>query len=142
VLGAGGSARAAVWALLQAGADVRVWNRTPDRARRLCAELGGRAVDRAEPADLLVNCTAAGLQDDAGAFKELPLNADEIRDYAVLVDLVYSDRETALVSAARSRGLDVVDGLEILVRQGALSFERWTGSLAPVDAMRAAAREG
>jgi shikimate dehydrogenase len=82
------------------------------------------------------------LQDHAGAFKELPLNADEIRDYAVLVDLVYSDRETALVSAARSRGLDVVDGLEILVRQGALSFERWTGSPAPVGAMRAAAREG
>jgi len=141
VLGAGGSARAAVWALLRAGAGVSVWNRTPERAEQLCAELGGRPVRSAAPADLLVNCTAAGLQDPMGAFKELPLNADEIGDYAVLADLVYSDHETALVSAARSRGLDVVDGLEILVRQGALSFERWTGSAAPIDAMRVAARE-
>ena len=63
MLGAGGSARAAVWALLDAGADdVRVWNRTPERAVALCAELGGTAVTRAGPADVLVNCTSIGLQ--------------------------------------------------------------------------------
>ncbi len=63
VLGAGGSARAVVWALVDAGAgEVRVWNRRPERARRLCAELGCAAVDRAAPADLLVNCSPIGLQ--------------------------------------------------------------------------------
>jgi shikimate dehydrogenase len=142
VLGAGGSARAAVWALRGAGAEVYVWNRTPVRAEHLCSELGGQAVERLTPADLLVNCTAAGLQDPEGSFKEMPLNADEIGAFTVLADFVYSDRETALVSAARARGLEVVDGLEILVRQGALSFERWTGSPAPLDDMRAAARKG
>ena len=58
VLGAGGSARAAIWALREAGAaEVLVWNRTPERARRLAEELGARAVESAEPARLLVNCT-------------------------------------------------------------------------------------
>ena len=69
MLGAGGSARAAVWALLDAGArEVRVWNRTPERARELAADLGataGRA--RAEPADLLVNCTSVGLDPVGGS---------------------------------------------------------------------------
>ena len=60
VLGAGGTARAAVWALNHAGAEVRVLNRTAERARALCAELGGTPVSGAEPADLLVNCTSVG----------------------------------------------------------------------------------
>ena len=68
VLGAGGSARAAVWALLDAGAqEVLVWNRTPERARLLASELGARAVERPRPADLLVNCTAVGMASSAGA---------------------------------------------------------------------------
>src|SRR5205085_12410419 len=62
VLGAGGSARAAVWALIDAGArEVRVWNRTPERAAQLATELGAVAVTRAEPADILVHCTSGGL---------------------------------------------------------------------------------
>ncbi len=70
VLGAGGSARAVVWALLDAGAaEVRVWNRTPDRARRLCAEVGGVPVQSAEPADLLVHCTSSGLDESRRMFK-------------------------------------------------------------------------
>jgi shikimate dehydrogenase len=142
VLGAGGSARAAVWALLRAGAaDVAVWNRTPERARRLCAELGGRPVEGAEPADVLVNCTAAGLADPAATFKELPLTADTVGSYGCVVDLVYRPGDTALVAAARAAGKAVVDGLEILVRQGALSFESWTGRPAPLEAMREGARQ-
>jgi len=79
VLGAGGSARAAVWALLDAGAaDVRVWNRTPARARELCAELGGTQVELIEPADLLVNCTSIGLRAGDLPFKALPLSADDL----------------------------------------------------------------
>jgi shikimate dehydrogenase len=143
VLGAGGSARGVVWGLRDAGAtEVLVWNRTPERARRLARELGARAVERAEPADLLVNCTAAGLHETGDdPFKDLPLSADDLPGYSCVMDLVYGSRDTALIAAARRRGVTVVDGLEVLVRQGALSFARWTGRPAPVDAMRAAARE-
>ncbi len=72
VLGAGGTARAAVWALNHAGAETRVWNRTPERARALCAELGGTPVNGGEPADLLVNCTSVGL-DGSDSFDGLGL---------------------------------------------------------------------
>jgi shikimate dehydrogenase len=141
VLGAGGSARAVVWALLDAGAEeVRIWNRTPERARALADELGGVAVEEAKPANILVHCTSSGLDASAPMFKGLPLDADEISGYDSVVDLVYTDTGTELVRAARDRGVFTVDGLEILVRQGALSFERFTGVQAPVDVMHAAAR--
>jgi shikimate dehydrogenase len=140
VLGAGGSARAVVWALLQAGADVQVWNRTSERAARLCAEIGGRAVETPPAtADLLVHTTSVGLRSE-DPFKALPLTVDSINGYPCVVDLVYGSGQTALVSAARAVGATVVDGLEILVRQGARSFERWTGRAAPLDVLRAAAR--
>jgi shikimate dehydrogenase len=143
VLGAGGSARAVVWALLHAGArEVSVWNRTPERARALAADLGARPVARAIGADLLVNCTSVGRGDPAETFKALPLAADALDEYECVVDLVYRDGDTALLAEARRRGRLAVDGLEILVQQGALSLERWTGRPAPVDVMRAAARGG
>jgi shikimate dehydrogenase len=141
ILGAGGSARAAAWALREAGAsEVRVWNRTAERARALAADLGVTAVARATPADLLVNCTAAGLDPTVDPFKELPVGADDLGDYLCTVDLVYREGETPLVAEARRRGATVVEGLEILVRQGALSFELWTGRRAPLGAMRDGAR--
>jgi shikimate dehydrogenase len=145
VLGAGGSARAAVWALLDAGAhEVRVWNRSADRARQLCVELGATPLPPAPaPAqlrvDVLVNCTSVGL-DGTDPFDRLPVGADDLADYGCVVDLVYTAAGTALVAAAQERGVRVVDGLELLVRQGALSFERFTGRPAPVKAMRAAVR--
>ena len=140
VLGAGGSARAAVWALLDAQArDVRVWNRTSERARAMSAELGGTPADRADPADLLVNCTSVGLDPAQDGFKPLPLDADDVTSYECVVDLVYSATETPLVQAARARSVRVVDGRELLVRQGALSFEMFTGHAAPIEVMRRAA---
>jgi len=140
VLGAGGSARAVVWALLDAGAhEVRVWNRTAERARALCEQLGAvPALDGAAPADLLINCTAGALDASRETFKQLPVRADDLITYRCVIDLVYSDRETPLVEAARSRSVPTVDGRELLVGQGALSFELFTGSPAPVEAMRAA----
>jgi shikimate dehydrogenase len=139
VLGAGGSARAAVWALLDAGAaEVKVWNRTAERARRLCAEIGGTPVSQAESADLLVNCTPTGLDAAKETFKQLPLSADGLTRYRFVVDFVYTDADTQLVRAARARSIPVVDGIELLVGQGALSFELFTGRRAPVDAMRSA----
>jgi shikimate dehydrogenase len=137
VLGAGGSARAAVWALLRAGvADLAVWNRTAERARELADELGARAVEAPAGFDVLVNCTSVGLHDPAATFKALPVDADSLGAGSLVVDLVYRPGGTRLLEAARTRGADVVDGLEILVAQGAASFERWTGRAAPRQAMR------
>jgi shikimate dehydrogenase len=130
VLGAGGSARAAVWALQHAGVDVRVWNRTRARAE----ELGVEIVDEPTGTGMLVNCTSVGL-DDPDALPADPSGFD------VVVDLVYRDGGTALERRARDAGARVVDGLEILVRQGALSLERWSGRSAPLDVMRRAVRQ-
>jgi shikimate dehydrogenase len=139
VLGAGGSARAAAYALREAGAArVLVWNRTPERAAKLADDLGVEAVVRPMAADLLVNCTSVGLSD--GEFKQLPIDADALGTYATVADLVYRAGGTGLVAEARRRGCTVVDGLEVLVRQGALSFQAWTGREAPIDVMRDSAR--
>jgi shikimate dehydrogenase len=140
VLGAGGAGRAAAWALRGAGAQVTVWNRTPERARALAADLGVRATEAPEAAEIVVNCTSVGLQDPGATFKALPLTADELRAGSLIVDMVYRDGGTRLLEAARTRGARVVDGLEILVAQGAASFERWTGLEAPRKAMREAAK--
>jgi len=141
VLGAGGSARACAWALREAGAaEVMVWNRSAERARALAEQLDVRAVADAPGADLLVNCTSVGLADPESTFKELPLAADTVGRFPFVVDLVYRDGDTALIAAAKAAGCRVVDGLEVLVRQGALSFERWVGAPASLDAMRSALR--
>lgn len=138
VLGAGGSARAVVWALLAAGAErVSVWNRTEQRARELSEDLGAAAVSRPQGADLLINCTTIGLE-SPHQLKQLPLPTDWQARYVCVVDLVYAPQETELIIAARQAGLRVVDGLELLVAQGALSFERFTGKTAPREVMRAA----
>jgi shikimate dehydrogenase len=140
VLGAGGSARAVVYALAQAGVEVKVWNRTMETARSLAVELGVEAVQDLPPADLLVQCTSIGLADPSSTFKNLPLGADGLERYACVVDLVYRAGGTELLQEAQRRGSRVIDGLEILVHQGALSFERWTGRPAPMEIMRDAAR--
>jgi len=141
VLGAGGSARAAVWALLDSGArEVSVWNRTFERAVALCRELGGTPVRDPVEADLLVNCTPAGMDGSQQGVKSLPLLVDEPTVFRCVVDFPYTRAETPLVAAARRAGLAVVDGLDLLVGQGALSFQQFTGMAAPVDVMQLAAR--
>ena len=139
VLGAGGAARAAVWALLRAGAaDVAVWNRTPERAVALAEALGARAVEHPTSVEIVVNCTSVGLAVPEATFKALPLQADSLGAGSCVVDMVYREGGTRLLEAARTRGADVVDGLEILIAQGGASFERWTGQAAPRQAMREA----
>jgi shikimate dehydrogenase len=143
VLGAGGSARAAAWALREGGARVSVWNRTPERAVALARELGVRAVRETVRADMLVNCTAVGLERSATEVEELNqvgLTLDQVGEYSYVVDLAYRAGSTALLAAAGRRGARTLDGLEILAAQGALGFELWTGREAPLDVMRRAAR--
>lgn len=154
VLGAGGAARAAVWALARGGAGVEplavdIWNRTAAKAAALHRELGGRAelggeaVERPRAAEyaVLVNTTAVGLRGE-DPFAELPLSRDGFAPGQVVVDMVYGERPSAILAAAAAAGAATVDGLEMLVQQGALSLELWTGREAPIEAMRAAARGG
>jgi shikimate dehydrogenase len=140
VLGAGGAARAVVWALVREGAEVGVWNRTALRSRHLCEELGGTPADDPDAAgyELIVNATSVGL-DGEDPFEQLPLRAEGFAAGQVVVDLVYGAGPTALLTAAAGSGATTVDGIEVLVRQGALSFRIWTGVEPPLDAMRAAA---
>jgi shikimate dehydrogenase len=152
VLGAGGSARAAVWALVGQAAAVSVWNRTPDRADELVRDLAAVATAaegrlspisseqaRAGSFDLIVNCTAVGMAGE-DPFAELPLDPESFDTEITLVDLVYAGSESRLVRAARERQARVVDGLEVLVRQGGESLRLWTGLDPPIDVMRRAAR--
>jgi shikimate dehydrogenase len=141
VLGAGGAAQAVATALADEGAAINVAARNRDRAHALAARLRAlfpngdvSAADewppRTDGATLVVNTTP--LREEALV---------EVRSEHAVVDLAYrpNGEPTALVAAARAAGCEtVVDGLEILVRQGAASFERWTGIAAPVDVMRAA----
>ena len=141
VLGAGGAARAIAWALLREGAEVEVWNRTELRSQNLCEELGGEVVAEPDQAayELVVNTTAVGLGGE-DPFAELPLAADAFAPGQTVVDMVYGGGPTALLRAADAAGATTVDGIEILVQQGAISLETWTGRPAPLETMRTAAR--
>ena len=149
VLGAGGSGRAAVWALKGAGADLSIWNRTGATAEALAAEFGVTAEQRVEinAFDLILNATTLGLEQASDRpatsedLKGLPFAADSIEARQVVVDLVYGPHETALALSARERGSRVIDGLDVLVHQGAASLRIWTGLDPPLETMRRAARK-
>jgi shikimate dehydrogenase len=154
VLGTGGAARAALVGLAAAGA-AQIWiaGRRPDQAQQLADELRAHCAPCAlEPCDLsalppvalaacdlLVQATSATLGDAANAHAfaaSIPLEA--LRADAVVCDLVYKPLHTALMQRASARGLRTVDGLGMLLHQGALAFERWTGRPAPLEIMRRA----
>ncbi len=149
VIGAGGAARAVVFGLREAKAgEITVLNRTTSRGRTLISELGqgSSSVLRAVPlseetlvacarsADLLVNATPVGMwpRVDVSIWPdEVPVPPD-----LTVFDLVYNPLETKLLQQARRSGADAYDGLEMLVLQGAVAFELWTGEDAAVDVMR------
>lgn len=141
VLGAGGAARAIVLALGRAGATVTVAARRADTARAAATlaagsqVIGFQGVDTAvADAELIVNATPLGMQRELPPFDPSRLHADQL-----ILDAVYSPRETPLITAARACGARATNGLAMLVHQAALQFEHWTGKPAPLDAMRAAA---
>ncbi|HEY0734934.1 MAG TPA: shikimate dehydrogenase [Herpetosiphonaceae bacterium] len=151
VLGAGGAARAVVYGLLHAEARaLTLVNRSVEQAETLLSDclatldsdpsLLAMPFDDPElrqviaEADLLINATPVGL-DGTGS----PIAAELIHPALLVVDLIY--HTTPFLQAAAQRGAATQDGLEMLVQQGALSFEAWTGLVAPVDAMRAAAQQ-
>jgi shikimate dehydrogenase len=144
LLGAGGAARAALYGLYDAGAAVAIVNRTPTNALKMIAQIGiAAAVKTQQEAlewapDLVVNCTPVGMYPHTSASPwsdDLPLPAG-----AVVYDMVYRPAKTALIQAAQAQGLRTISGLGMLVRQGAASFEIWTGQAAPIDIMFDAVR--
>ncbi len=147
VLGAGGAARAVTWALREAGAaEVSIWNRTPWRAVALAEELGARHPERPALAlagsDLLVNATSVGLGPvtEGEALEALALAG--LEPPPLVVDLVYGPDPTPVATWGARGGARVIDGLEVLVRQGARSLRHWTGLEAPLEVMRRSARAG
>lgn len=145
VLGAGGAARAVIYALTRAGCAVAVHNRTLRRAGDLIRALDVPArltpdLAEIEPAafDLLVNTTPLGMTPHADASpwpEALPLPARW-----TVYDLVYNPVETRLLARARAAGATTIGGLGMLVHQGALAFELWTGQSPPVEVMHTAAQ--
>lgn len=148
LLGAGGAARGIAFALGEAKAQgIAIWNRSPDRAYRLLAELsaaGVRADWQSAPDprgyDGIVNCTSVGME-GTGTEMSSPCDFRRARAGSLAVDIVYRPEETAFLASAKEGGLRTLGGLPMLIYQGALAFELWTGVPAPVDVMFEAARQ-
>lgn len=152
ILGAGGAARAVVGALARAGtAHLTLVARNPAHAAALATLATTVAADAVQvdglpwgadavrtalaTADLVVNATPLGMAPHA--VDRLPVPADWLAPGCWVYDLVYTPRETALLRAARARGCQVIDGLAMLLYQGAEAFTRWTGQPAPLAVMEA-----
>jgi len=142
VVGAGGAGRAVAFALAEAGTSVHVANRTVERAEELADAVGGEttaggldSLERVREADLLVNATSVGMEEDAS-----PVPADYLHGDLAVMDAVYAPIETRLLRDAAAAGADTVDGAWMLLFQGVEAFERWTGREAPVEAMNEALR--
>ena len=151
VIGAGGSSRAVVYGLAEAGArSVTILNRTVAKAVDLAAAMQSRfpeisidsaafpddAPANAEGADLIVNCTSLGMEPRV---EGLPWEEDvEFRADQIVYDLVYNPAMTRLLQLASADGATALGGLGMLVHQGAIAWEKWTGEAAPVGVMQRA----
>ncbi|WP_121822245.1 shikimate dehydrogenase [Halostella salina] len=142
VVGAGGAGRAVTFGLSDAGATVRVANRTESTAHDLAdavPDASGHGLDALPElladADVLVNATSVGMEEDA-----TPVPADALHGGLTVLDAVYTPLETRLLRDADAAGATTVDGARMLLYQGAAAFERWTGRDAPVETMDAALR--
>lgn len=143
LLGGGGAARAALMGLLEEGVDeVVLHNRSAERARAVARRIGGARARvasvleelRGQSFDLVVNATRLGME----AGDPSPLDFEILGRAGAAMDLVYGQGPTPLVRAAEAYGVRATDGLEMLMQQGAASFERWWGKPAPLGAMRKA----
>jgi len=148
VAGAGGAARAVVWGLIEAGVtEIVLLNRDLPRAQTLAAELAptlcrplsfstDALVESVRSADLLINTTPVGMWPHCE--NSIWPDSTPLPSNLAVFDLVYNPLETRLLAQTRQAGALPVDGLEMLVHQGALSFKLWTGQDAPLDVMRSA----
>jgi shikimate dehydrogenase len=142
VVGAGGAGRAAAFALADEGMEVRIANRTVERAEELAGAVEGATAhplatlpDLLADASVLVNATSVGMEEDVSPVPEAALHGG-----LAVLDAVYRPIETRLLREAGAAGATTVDGAWMLLYQGVAAFERWTGREAPVDAMNRALR--
>jgi len=139
VLGAGGVARIIARELIDRGAAVTVFNRSPERAQSVANSLGCEFApwdNRPGPADLVINCTPVGQSPHA---QESPLPADRLRPDLAVFDTVYSPRPTRLLRDAITAGCRTIDGLAMFIHQAEAQFEIWTGRKPPTGVVAAAA---
>jgi shikimate dehydrogenase len=141
VIGAGGAASATIWALLREGADVAVFARNLERARKLTGQFPVRVYELEHASfkdfDLAVNATVLGM---AGEFEQqTPVGAEQLGGARLAYDLVYNPVETQFLQEARRAGCETLGGLAMFVAQAAEQFRLWTGREAPVEVMHAAA---
>jgi len=142
VVGAGGAGRAVAFGLADEGMAVRIANRTVGKAEKLAEVVPratGHGLDAVESlladADVLVNATSVGMEEDA-----TPVPADALHADLGVLDAVYRPVETRLLADAAAAGATTVDGAWMLLYQGVAAFEHWTGREAPVAAMNEALR--
>ena len=137
VLGGGGAARAVAFGLKQRGVEVTVTSRTADRAKKIAAEVGCKAVEWAArhrmPSDCVVNATPVGMHPNVD---ETPYDKEHLRPYMVVFDTVYNPENTLFIKEARSVGCRTVTGVEMFVRQAAIQFRIWHGVEPPQQVMR------
>lgn len=142
ILGAGGVARAAAYAMVRSGASVYITNRTAERAEKLAREVRCEALDwnarHKEGCDTVINCTPVGMHPHVD---ESPIHASFLRPEMVVFDTVYTPETTMLVREARSRGCQVITGVDLFVRQAATQFRMFTGREPPLDEMAAVLRK-
>ncbi|MEO5761913.1 MAG: shikimate dehydrogenase [Vicinamibacteria bacterium] len=140
ILGAGGAARAAAVALEERGARVRILARSREKAVRVGAEIGCAAGDLSvllnADWDILINATPVG---GASLAEQTLVPKALLKKGATVLDMIYDPLETRLLREAAQAGCTVISGFEMLLAQAAAQFEAWTGSEAPVEAMRSAA---
>lgn len=141
VVGAGGAGRAIAFMAADEGATVHVANRTRDAATELADAVGGTGhgldalPDLLPEADVLVNATSVGMEEDVS-----PVPGEALHPDLAVMDAVYTPLETTLLREAAAAGATTIDGAWMLLYQGVAAFERWTGLTAPVERMNRAVR--
>lgn len=138
LLGAGGAARAIAYGIKERGAELTIYNRSPEKARALAAAVGAKAGSWDAPedikkTDIIINATSVGMQPDE---TETPLDKSYITDKQVVFDAVYTPHETRLLREAKGQGAKVIHGSEMLLHQGIAQFKLYTDRDVPEDLMR------
>lgn len=143
LLGAGGSAKAIGFGLLEAGATLTIASRTPEKGQALASQLGCPWLPLTQagnhPADILINATSVGMSPNKN---ETPIPAEAMTNFRVVMDIVYAPLQTRLLQEADQAGCQTIDGLAMLLYQGVAQFETWTGQQAPVALMRQSLLDG
>jgi shikimate dehydrogenase len=138
VLGSGGTARAIVYGLNRECSEIEIYSRNKTTASIIALQFGCKTFpwknrDEAINADIIINATPIGREDNAS-----PLSSDFIREEHVIFDVNYKNRGTQLLHLAKQKNAIILDGLEMLLQQGMLQFELYTGLKAPEKGMREA----